>query len=97
MRNLNKRTKNKPKPKPTLIFKNCSFAYHCAQLSYARQHRNSYDNFSSYPADGQTIIIVQRGRGYHAVLRYHHTFNPQVKWETRSFAPQPQRITAYCR
>ena len=36
---LNKCTKTKPKP--TLIFKNCSYvcAYHCAQLSYTTQHR----------------------------------------------------------
>jgi len=33
--------KSKPKPKPTLIFKNCSYvhAYGCAQLSYTTQHR----------------------------------------------------------
>jgi len=41
MLNINKCTKTKPKPKPTLIFKNCSYvsAYHCAQLSYTAQHR----------------------------------------------------------
>jgi len=47
MLNLNKGTKAKPKPKPTLIFKNCS----------CEQHRqNSSDNF---PLILQTIIIAQ--------------------------------------
>jgi len=41
MLNLNKFTKIKPKPKLTVIFKNCSCvcAYHCAQLSYTTQCR----------------------------------------------------------
>ena len=41
MLNLNKCTKTKPKSKPTLIFKNCSYvcAYHYAQLLYTTQHR----------------------------------------------------------
>jgi len=39
MLKLNKCTETKPKP--TLIFKNCSYmcAYQCAQLSYTAQHR----------------------------------------------------------
>jgi len=47
--------KTKPKPKPTLIFKNCSYVcvcvcvYHCSQLSNIAQ--NSSDNFPSYPPD----------------------------------------------
>ena len=54
--NLNKCTRTKPKPKPTVIFKNCSYvcAYHCAQLSYTTQNRT--DNF---PLILQTIIIAQ--------------------------------------
>ena len=42
MLNGKKRTKTKPKAKPTLVFKKCSYvcAYHCAQLSYtAGSHR----------------------------------------------------------
>jgi len=41
MLNLNEGTETKHKPKPTLIFKNCSYvrAYHCAHLSYTTQHR----------------------------------------------------------
>jgi len=46
MLNLNKCIKTKTKPKPTHIFKNCSYmgAYHCAQLSYTTSW-NSSDNF----------------------------------------------------
>jgi len=41
MLNLKQTHKIKPKPKPTLTFKNCSYVsvYHCAQLSYTTQHR----------------------------------------------------------
>ena len=43
----NKCTKTKPKPKPTLIFKNCSYvcAYHYAQLSYTTQPRTVLISF----------------------------------------------------
>jgi len=39
--NLNKCTRTKPKPKPTLIFKNCSYVYahHCAQVSHITQQK----------------------------------------------------------
>jgi len=58
MLNLNKCTKTKTKPKPTLIFKNCSYMcpYHCAQLSYTTQHRTGLIIF---PLIFQTIIIAQ--------------------------------------
>jgi len=54
------------KPKPTLIFKNCSHvcAYHCAQLSYTAQHRTVP---IIVPLIVQTIVIAQtmwqEGRG----------------------------------
>jgi len=46
MLNLNKHTKTKPKP--TLIFKNCSYmcVYHCAQLLCTIQHRIVLITFS---------------------------------------------------
>ena len=58
MLNVNKRTKTKPKRKPTLIFKNSSHvcAYHCAQLSYATQYRTV---LTIFPLVLQTIIIAQ--------------------------------------
>ena len=67
MLNLNKCTKNKSKPKPTLSFKNCSHivcAYHCTQLLYTTQCRTVLITF---PLIIQTIIIAQTmstgGRG----------------------------------
>jgi len=56
MLNLNKHTKTKPKPK--LIFKNCSYgcAYHCVQLLYTTQHRIILIIFTLI---FQTIIIAQ--------------------------------------
>jgi len=58
MLNLNKPTKIKLKPKPTLTFKNCSYvcAYHCVQLSYTTQNRTVLIIF---PLILQTIIIAQ--------------------------------------
>jgi len=58
MLNPDKCTKIKPKPKPTLIFKNCSrvCAYHCAQLSHTTQHRTVLIIFHLIL---QTIIIAQ--------------------------------------
>jgi len=58
MQNLNKCTKTKPKPKPILTCKNCSYvcAYHYAQLSYTAQHRTILIIF---PLILQTIIIAQ--------------------------------------
>ena len=57
MLNLNECTNTKPKPKPKLIFKNCSFvcAYHCAQLSYTTEHRS----LKIFSLILQTIIIAQ--------------------------------------
>jgi len=56
MLNLNKCTKKtKPKPKPTIMCTNCSYAYHCAQLSYTTQHRTVLIIF---PFILQTIIIA---------------------------------------
>jgi len=66
MPNVNKRTKTKPKPKATLVFKNCSHvrAYRCAQQSYITQHRTV---LTIFPLILQTIIIAQMvstgGRG----------------------------------
>ena len=54
MLNLNKRTKTKPKLKPTLIFKNCSCV--CVQLPYTTHHRTVLIIF---PLILQTIIIAQ--------------------------------------
>jgi len=60
MLNPNKCTKTKPKPNPkvTFIFKNCSYAcvYHCAQLSHTTQHRTVLIIF---PSMLQAIITVQ--------------------------------------
>jgi len=41
MVNENKHTEMKFKPKPTCKLKNCShvYVYHCAELSYTRQHK----------------------------------------------------------
>jgi len=49
MLNLNECTKTKPKPKSTLIFKNCSCvcAYHCAQILKHNTPQNSSDHFFS--------------------------------------------------
>ena len=71
MLNLNKCTKNKPKPKPTLIFKNCSSVwvceYHCAQLSYTAQ--NSSD--PSHPPDNHhsSDDVYWRGRAAVIMIR----------------------------
>jgi len=58
MLKLNKHTKAKTKPKPTLIFQNLSHVctYHCAQLLYTTQHRKVLINFPLIP---QTIIIAE--------------------------------------
>jgi len=58
MLNLNKCTKTKPKPKLTLIFKNCSYvyAYHWAQLLYTTQNKTVPIIFLHIL---QTIIIAQ--------------------------------------
>jgi len=60
MLNQKKCTKTKSKPKPTLIFKNCSYVcvctYHCAQLSYTTQHRTV---LTIFPLILQTITIAQ--------------------------------------
>jgi len=65
MLSLNKRTETKPKPKPTLIFKNCSYtcAYDCA-CAYM-QH---IAVFIIFPLILQTITVAQmmsilEGRG----------------------------------
>jgi len=52
MLNLNKHTKTEHKPKPTRVFKNCSYV--CVSLSTTVVHntaQNSSDNFLSYPPD----------------------------------------------
>jgi len=53
----NKCAKTKPKLKPTVIFKNCSYvcAYHCAQPSYTTQHRTNVIIISLIV---QTIVIA---------------------------------------
>jgi len=50
--------KSKRKPKPTIIFRNCSYgcAYHCAQLSYTTQHKTVPIIF---PRTLRTIMIAQ--------------------------------------
>jgi len=51
--NLNKHAITKPKPKPTVNFKNCSYAcvYHCVQLLYTTQHRKVLIIFPYCPPD----------------------------------------------
>jgi len=58
MLRLNKWTKTKPKPKPTLISKNCSYvcANRCTKLSYTTQHQTVLIIF---PLVLQTISIAQ--------------------------------------
>jgi len=48
MLNLNKHTKTKPQPKPTVIFKNCSRVLLCTTVVH-NTAQNSSDNFPSYP------------------------------------------------
>jgi len=59
-----KHTKSKPKPKPTVNCKNCSYvyAYHCALYNTAQ---NSSDNLSSYPPDNREYsdLVYCRGGG----------------------------------
>jgi len=57
--------KTKPKPKPALIFKNCSYVctYHCAQLSYTTQHRTVLIIFP-YPPDNHHCSGVVYGTRY---------------------------------
>jgi len=59
MLNLKKHTGTNPKPKPTLVFKNCSCVcvYHCIACTIVVHNKaqNSSDNFPSYPP----IIIAQ--------------------------------------
>jgi len=63
MLKLKKRTKTKPKLKPTPTFKNYSYecAYHCAQLSYTTQHRTVLIIF---PLILQTIIAQMMSTGW---------------------------------
>ena len=51
----------KPKPKPTLSFKNCSYmcANHCVQLLYTTQHKTVLIIF---PPILWTIIMLCTGR-----------------------------------
>jgi len=50
MLNLNKYTKTKAKPKPTLIFKNCSYVRVALYTTVVHNTiQNSSDNFPSYP------------------------------------------------
>ena len=58
MLNLNKCTETKPKPKPTLTCKNCSYvcSYYCAQQSYTTQHGSVLIIF---PVILQTVVIAQ--------------------------------------
>jgi len=74
MLNLNKHTKTKLKPNPTLIFKNCSYvgAYDCAQLSYITQHRTV---LIISPLVLQTIIIVQMMSTGGVGETFHHMTN----------------------
>jgi len=76
MLSLNKCTKTKPKPKPTLNFKNCSYvcAYHCAQLLNTTQHRTVLIIF---PLILQTIIIAQMMEEGRAPLEIMHSFRPR--------------------
>jgi len=56
MQNINKWTKTKHKPKPTLSLKNCScVCYHCVQPPYITQHKTVLILF---PLILQTIIIA---------------------------------------
>jgi len=58
MLKLNKIKKTRPKPKPTLICKNCLYVctYHCAKMSYTAHHRTFLIIFTLIL---QTIIIAQ--------------------------------------
>jgi len=60
MVNPHKCTKTKFKPKPTLIFKNCSYVceYHCAQLMYMAMAKHK-TVLTIFPLILQTIIIDQ--------------------------------------
>ena len=53
MLNLNKHSKTRPKPNPTLNFENCSraCAYRCVRLSYTTQHGTVLIKYPSYPTD----------------------------------------------
>ena len=77
MLKLNKCTKTKHKPKPTLNFKNCSYvcAYHCAQLLNTTQHRTVLIIF---PLILQTIIIAQMMEEGRAPLEIMHSFTDPV-------------------
>jgi len=47
MLNVNKHTRTKPKPKTTLIFKNCSYAcaYYCVQVQVQRSYITQHGTF----------------------------------------------------
>jgi len=58
MPNINKCTKTKPKPKATLIFKNCSYV--CAlSLCTTVVHNTAQNSSDNFPLILQTIIIAQ--------------------------------------
>jgi len=68
MLNLKKYTKTKPKPKPTVIFKNCSYVCVCVSLCTTVVHNtalNSSDNLPSYPPDNHHCSddVYWRGAG----------------------------------
>jgi len=71
MLNLNKCTKTKPKPKPTHIFKNCSYVCVSASLCATVLHnttQNSSDSFPSYPPDNHhsSDDVYCRGGRFHS-------------------------------
>jgi len=92
MLNLNKRTKTKPKSKPTLIFKNllCVCAYHCAQPPYTTQHRTII-----LPLILQTIIAQMTGSVCHKLCKttVRHWMHSDRNWE-RLFSYNVERHPA---
>jgi len=73
MLNLNKHKQTKPKPEPTLIFKNCSHlcAYHCAQLSHRTQHRTVLIIFSLILTTIITAQMISTGGDEEVHTRLH--------------------------
>ena len=65
MLNLNKCTK--PKPKPTLIFKNCSCTFMCISLHTTVIYNTAQNSADNFPFILQTIIMAETmstgGRG----------------------------------
>jgi len=88
MIDLNKRTKAKPKPKPTLIFKNCS----CVWISLCKTvvHNTEQNSSDNFPLILQAITIAQTmSTGGEAILLVpcqplpsltHNTFLPNLPW-----------------